>query len=148
SVGSLHLVWTVATDDQAVDHYDIYINGTKLFSSLLANHTVFGLDSLIPYNISVRAVDASGNVSPFSNQVTYIPENTPPGTIPGVPSSFSAVSTGYNMIRLTWTDTSANENGFEVVRSRTPDGAYLPVAIVAANTTNFTDSGLAAQTRY
>ncbi len=67
---------------------------------------------------------------------------------PTVPTGVSATATAYNKIRLNWTDASSNETGFEVVRSATSTGTYVPVGTAPANANTYTDSGLTAAKQY
>ncbi|MBN1676756.1 MAG: fibronectin type III domain-containing protein, partial [Kiritimatiellae bacterium] len=68
-------------------------------------------------------------------------------TVPTAPSGLAAAAQSTTSIRLTWTDNSGNETVFKVDRS--PDGSsWTRVAEPAANTTAWTDSGLAAGTKY
>lgn len=79
------------------------------------------------------------------------PPPPPPGeTAPSAPTSLTAVALSATSIRLAWTDTSTNEDGFEVERCsgrRCTSFASLP-ATVAANTTTYTDNGLVKGTSY
>ncbi|WP_276485216.1 fibronectin type III domain-containing protein [Paraflavitalea pollutisoli] len=70
------------------------------------------------------------------------------GSTMTAPSKLVATTVSHNKINLTWTDNSANETGFEIVRSTTSNGTYSQVATVGADITNFTDSGLLANTKY
>lgn len=67
---------------------------------------------------------------------------------PALPSGLNASASGFDRITLTWTDNSTDETGFELTRSATSNGTYVPVGTVAANITSFTDSGLTASTAY
>ncbi|MFM9909916.1 MAG: fibronectin type III domain-containing protein [Chitinophagaceae bacterium] len=71
---------------------------------------------------------------------------TPAGTAPTAPSNLAGNSPAFNKINLTWTDNSANETGFEIVRSTSLAGTYNPVATLTG--TSYTDSGLTANTAY
>ncbi len=73
-----------------------------------------------------------------------------PGTFPNpnAPSNLAAASAGYNKINLTWADNSSNETGFEITRSATNNGTYLPIATVGANVNTYSDSALNASTTY
>ena len=148
SATAVRLQWTVSTDNEGVARYDIYVNGKKLYSSFENFFVVSHLDSLIPYNFVVRAVDAAGNLSQPSNQTTYLPPDVSPGDLPGIPSEVAAEAIAFNKIKIVWTDTSANESGFEVVRSETSSGTYKPIVTVAANIDSFVDNGLEASTTY
>jgi fibronectin type 3 domain-containing protein len=148
SATSVHLGWQGSTDNEQVARYDVYVNGKKLYTALDKEFNVAHLDSLIPYTFIVRAVDAAGNISAPSNQVTYTPAGAVAGPKPGVPSSVAAVSLAYNKIQINWADTISNETGFEIVRSTTVSGTYVPVTTVNANGTTFIDSGLNSSTKY
>lgn len=73
---------------------------------------------------------------------------TAPGGAPAAPSNVNAVATAFDRINITWTDNSNNETGFEVVRSTSAAGTFVPVATTAAGATSYIDSGLAANTKY
>lgn len=145
---SVRLTWLASTDNEQVARYDVYVNGVKTYSVPESGFTVTGLDSLIPYNFVVKAVDVAGNVSPASNQVTYIKSDAVKGPKPGIPAAVAATALDYTKIKLTWNDTISTETGFEVVRSATDGGTYVPVGTAPANSTSFTDSGLAASKKY
>ncbi|HRE50457.1 MAG TPA: PA14 domain-containing protein [Flavitalea sp.] len=296
TLSTVSLKWDASTDNIGVDHYDIYVNGEKLFSATGTSFTVTNLDSLTSYAFTVRAVDKAGNISPASAQVVghthrqglnyqyyngnwtnlpdfnaltpdktglmdtvsinsgvktqdnhygflwqgyiYIPvtatytfetysddgsrlyidepysdsatilvdndgihgatsktgtillsagyhriaiaffqgtggqemqlfwsndagmsrqriprnffvyENVELAPAPAMPGSLTATGAAYNKITLEWEDNSNDETGFEIVRSATANGTYLPVGAVGANVGSFTDSALAAQTTY
>lgn len=67
---------------------------------------------------------------------------------PAKPGSFTASGISSSKIRLTWTDLSAGETGFEISRATTSTGTFVNVATTAANSTFYVDSNLAASTRY
>jgi PQQ-dependent dehydrogenase (s-GDH family) len=74
---SLLLTWTAATDNIGVAGYDVYRNGIKMNSSLVAgtSYNVAGLTPNTGYSFYVIAKDAAGNSgTPSSSlQVTTIP---------------------------------------------------------------------------
>ena len=53
-----------------------------------------------------------------------------------------------NKVKLTWSDRSDNETGFQVYRSTFLQGPYSLVTTTASNVTGYTDSGLTANNRY
>ncbi len=290
-----YVAWDAATDNVGVDKYDVYVNGTKAYSTNQLNVTVANLDSNQVYTFYVKARDKAGNVSAPSNQVTastafaatgnginykyyegawsvlpdfstlpiiktgftsipdlsvrnrsdnigflwegyikvptsanytfevcsddgtklyvgkpygytelvnndglhgticksgtiYLSQGVHPlaiayfnatggssislnwqndaglsktavpasayyrkyeintGTAPNPPSNLVATATGFNKIQLTWVSNSANASGYELVRSTSYTGSYVPIATVTG--TSYLDSGLTANTKY
>jgi hypothetical protein len=73
TTSTISIAWTASTDNVAVDHYAIYLNGTL---SNITKQTSFVLTGLVqnqPYAITVKAVDGSNNYSLSSNQITAEP---------------------------------------------------------------------------
>jgi large repetitive protein len=66
---SVSLTWDAATDDVGVIKYEIYVNGLRSYVTLNTSYTVNELTAFNTYAFYVKAIDASGNVSPASNQV-------------------------------------------------------------------------------
>jgi LmbE family N-acetylglucosaminyl deacetylase/3-mercaptopyruvate sulfurtransferase SseA len=70
-----------------------------------------------------------------------------PPTIPASPTGLTATAASFSQINLTWVDNATNETSYRVERS--PDGvSFASVAVLGANTTTFSDTGLAASTIY
>jgi len=65
-----------------------------------------------------------------------------------VPTSVAATALSSSAIRLTWTDTSTREVGYEIERSLTATGGWSRISVTAANATSYQSTGLAAATRY
>jgi len=58
-------------------------------------------------------------------------------------------ATGRNYVSLAWQDNSANETGFELERCAGSGCTnFALIATLGANTTSYTDSGLARRTTY
>jgi chitodextrinase len=77
--GRVDLGWQAATDDVAVTGYDIVRNGNPLVS--VGAVTTYADTSVAPntsYTYTVRARDAAGNSSPFSDPVTVTTPAAPP----------------------------------------------------------------------
>ena len=75
--------------------------------------------------------------------------NAGTGPAPAPPSATLAIAASYNRIDLSWQDNSTNESGFEVHRSTTgASGAFTLRASLAANTSEYSDTGLTASTQY
>ena len=131
------------SDNGKIKRYDIYANGKKLVSTTLNVFTVYGLTSGKNYAFTVVAVDDAGNESAPSNQVT----NT--GQIkPAVPSAFAVATINSGTLKLTWTDNSTNETGFELQRSKALAGPYVAIATTLHDVRSYSDSNLTPSTRY
>ena len=68
SQSSVDLAWTASTDDVAVDRYDVFVNGVKMYTTSNTYVTVAGLKPDQLYTFTVKARDAAGNLSAPSNQ--------------------------------------------------------------------------------
>ena len=112
-----------------------------------ANNFTDFADTSLPtgatYYYQVVANNADGN-SPSSNIAHASTQAAQP---PATPSGLTATGVATNEIDLTWTDTSGNEDGFNLERS-TNGGNYTTIGMVAANVTNYADTGLADGTTY
>jgi chitodextrinase/poly(3-hydroxybutyrate) depolymerase len=65
-----YLKWNAASDNVGITKYEIYLNGVKAYTTNSTSFTVSNLDSNVTYTMYVKALDAAGNVSAPSNQVT------------------------------------------------------------------------------
>jgi chitodextrinase len=120
------LSWTGATDNVAVASYDIYKDGTLVANSTTSPYTVTGLSASTSYVFTVKAKDASNNISVSSNAVTVTtlaPDTEAPTTL---------------------TFTGATDNigvtAYEIYK----DGAL----IATVNNSPYTVTGLSASTTY
>lgn len=70
-------------------------------------------------------------------------------TVPTAPGGLAASAASTSQINLTWTDNSANETAFKVERATSGDGPWTEIAgALAANTTSYSATNLAASTTY
>ncbi len=93
------------------------------------------------------AVQYSDFISSTPNPDPEPPPPPPPGEIPAAPANLTATPTGPSSVRLTWTDASDNENGFEV-QVRPEGGRWQAATRLPANTTSADVTGLEAGRRY
>ena len=70
------ITWEASTDNVEVAGYNVYVKGTKVNASLVANPTydLTGLTEGTEYTVTVTAVDAAGNESEPSEAVTFTTE--------------------------------------------------------------------------
>jgi len=74
------------------------------------------------------------------------PVSATPHNPPLAPSSLNASGLDRSQVKLTWTDRSSNESGFEIERAT--GTTFTRIATAPANTTTFTDTGLQPATLY
>jgi predicted esterase len=77
----------------------------------------------------------------------FVDETPLPGNPPASPGNLSAVAVSHDQINLSWADSSNNETGFQLLR-RSGSGNYVPIALVGANVTAYSDTNLSAATTY
>ena len=64
------IAWTASTDAVGVTGYDIYKNGTLVGSSVTTSYGVSGLTAGTTYSFTIKAKDATGNISAASNALS------------------------------------------------------------------------------
>jgi alpha-tubulin suppressor-like RCC1 family protein len=74
----------------------------------------------------------------------YNPESI---TLPGTPTALTAQAISSSQIALTWTNV-AIENGYYVERGPGASGPWMRIVTATADTTNYNDTGLSANTAY
>jgi chitinase len=145
--------WSASTDaGTGVAGYRVFRNGdgtpiatvqtlTYTDGSVAANtaysYTIVAFDGASPANVSAPSAAVSATTPPMPPQ----PDTTPPST----PAQLRATALSTSEIGLEWnasTDSGMGVAGYRIYR----DGNATPIA--AVQTTSFTDSGLAAGTRY
>ncbi|MCE2560006.1 MAG: fibronectin type III domain-containing protein, partial [Acidobacteria bacterium] len=75
------------------------------------------------------------------------PPPPPPPSLPARPTDLKVMATGSTSVKVTWTDQSNNEDGFEV-QSRLQGAGWRTAARVAANTESADVTGLQSGGRY
>lgn len=71
------LSWTGATDNVGVTAYEIYKDGVLLTTVTASPYTVAGLSASTTYVFTIKAKDAAGNTSTFSNSVSITTTSAP-----------------------------------------------------------------------
>lgn len=134
------LSWTASTDNVGVVGYDVYQGTSLLTTTTNTTINVTGLSEQSPYTYSIRAKDASSNVSGVANIVftTLSNENRP-----SAPVNLRASDITQNTVTLAW-KASTDKNGgvitYEVFKSRTKIGT--------TTNTSFEVTGLQANKNY
>jgi hypothetical protein len=98
------------------------------------------------FQYSVRAINANGE-SPWSEWATVRVAEQPPQS----PSDLRAIDQGnHQQVRITWNDTSDNEQGFRILRSEYVAGSWSAATIlnVSRNVTSYLDTPGLGRFRY
>ncbi|MEV8590822.1 fibronectin type III domain-containing protein [Streptomyces sp. NPDC051180] len=107
SASTVHVMWSAAADDRAVDGYAVYREGTKVkdvpATTLMTD--VVGLAPGAPHTFTVRARDAAGNLSAPSSPVTATTPRTTAEdrTPPTAPGALRVTADGSRAATLRWT---------------------------------------------
>jgi rhamnogalacturonan endolyase len=104
--------------------------------------------------LTINPVSGSSDLGPFlSAGWVYdaldliIPNSTNNAAPPAAPSGLTATAVSAGQINLAWTDNATNETNFLIERA--PDATnFVQIAALAADTTNYSDTGLAPLTTY
>ncbi len=146
SGSTVNLAWTASTDNVGVSNYLIERcegAGCTAFAQIATATTASfgdaGLTNGTTYRYRVRATDAAGNLSGYSNIATVTTTDT---QAPSTPGSFSGTAPSSSQVSLTWTAATDNVGvaGYRVTRNGS--------LIATVTTLVYTDSGLTASTTY
>jgi hypothetical protein len=144
---SVRLTWAdCATTETGFQVERIATGGTWTRVASLAADVLTWTDTTTAggttYQYRVRATTAT-DYSPYSSPATV----TTPEPVPQVPTNLKAAASGSATVKLTWTDASTNETGFEIQRS-TDGVSFATVATTAANSSNYSNGSLKSKTLY
>jgi hypothetical protein len=147
SASQIKLSWTDNSANETGFQIDRW-NGSAWaqIGTVGANVTTYtdaGLSPSTTYYYEVGAYNSAGTA--WTNYVTV---TTPAATVtaPNAPSNLAGTATSASQIKLSWTDNSANETGFQI--DRWNGSAWAQIGTVGANVTTYTDSGLSPSTTY
>ena len=156
SATQINLSWTASTDNLGVTGYELERcsgAGCSIFTTLTTVTTTTynntGLTAATSYSYHVRAVDAAGNRSAFSNVASATTPTAPDTSAPTVPPGLTATAASSTQINLTWT-ASTDDVGVTGYRLERCQGAGCTTwaQIATPTTTSYPDSALAASTAY
>ena len=149
SGSQINVSWTDNANNEDGFLLERSTDGTTFvrLASLGANVTSYsngGLTAGTTYHYRVRAQNAGG-YSVYSNTASATPQAAT--TPPAAPTGLTAASVSQTQINLSWTDNSANEDGFIVEISL--DGvSWTEKGRVGPNVTTFASGGLNKRTFY
>ena len=105
--------------------------------------TATGLTAGVTYTFRVKARNAAGDSTP-SNEASATPSGSGP---PAPPTNLTATVQSSTSVVLNWSDNASNETNY-IVDRRSGGGAYAELAILGANVTTATATGLTAGVTY
>src|SRR5713226_3532998 len=155
SGAQINLSWTASTDNVGVTGYRVERcqgAGCSTFVQIATpTGTTYGNTGLAagtPYSYRVRATDAAGNLSDYSNTAsatTLTPDTQPPTS----PSNLAATAASSGQINLSWTASTDNVGvtGYLVERCQGA-GCSTFAQIGSTASTAYGDAGLSASTAY
>ena len=158
SQSSITISWTASTDDIGVTDYQVErctglscTTFTQVGTAQNSPYIDASLTASTGYSYHVRAVDAAGNTSGWSNVVgatTQAPDTQAPTT----PTNLQAATPptgGSSTINLTWTASTDNVGVTQYNVERCSGASCTTFAQVGTSTTNsYSDTGLTASTLY
>ena len=152
----VNLTWVASTDNVGVTGYLVErcsgascTSFAQIGTSTTANFSDSGLTASTSYGYRVRATDAAGNLSTYSNTASATTQVGPDTTPPTAPTGLVATASSGTQIGLAWTASTDNAGvtGYRV--ERCSGASCTSFAQIGTSTTaNFSDSGLTASTSY
>ena len=133
------LRWNASTDNVVVAGYYVYLNGAQVATPSSTSANITGLNAGNTYTLTVKARDASGNIS-ASSAALYV--TTPDVEAPSVPGGLVAGNITETGFTLGWNASSDNVSvtGYDVYLG----GSYLK----STASTSTTVTGLSASNTY
>ena len=122
-----NLSWNASTDNVGVTGYDVYQGSTVIASVSGTTRQVTGLTANTAYSFRVKAKDAAGNISGYSNiaNVTTLP-NATTGCSGGI-SSFPYTE-GFENTLGGWTQSTADDINWTIDANGTPSSNTGPTS--------------------
>ena len=152
----INLSWTASTDNVGVTGYLIErcqsagcSNFAQIATSSTAAYSNTGLTAATSYSYRVRATDAAGNLSSYSNTATAATSSGSDTQPPTVPTNLTAAGAGSTQINLSWTASTDNVGvtGYLIERCQGA-GCSNFAQIATSTTTSYSNTGLTAGTSY
>ncbi|MGB2591015.1 MAG: LamG-like jellyroll fold domain-containing protein, partial [Candidatus Acidiferrum sp.] len=153
---SINLSWTASTDNVGVTNYLLERcagSGCSSFSQIATptgtSYSDSGLAASTSYSYRVRATDAAGNLSGYSNVATVVTASAPDTAPPTAPTNLTATPISTSQINLSWTASTDNVGVTNYLVERCLGSGCISFSQVATPAgTTYSDTGLAASTSY
>jgi chitodextrinase len=154
STAQINLSWTASTDNVGVTGYRVErcqgggcSNFAQIATSTGTTFNDSGLLASTAYSYRVRATDAAGNLSGYSNTASATTQGDT--TPPSAPTNLNATATSGTQINLSWTASTDNVGvtGYRVERCQ-GSGCSTFAQVGTPTGTTFSDTGLTPSTAY
>ncbi len=153
---SINLTWTASTDNVGVAEYKVErcqgaacANFAQIATPAASTFNDTGLTASTAYSYRVRAADAAGNNSAYSNVFSTTTPASTDTTPPTAPTNLTATAASSSQLNLAWTASTDNVGvtGYKVERC-SGSGCANFAQIATPTGTTFNDTGLTASTSY
>src|SRR5262249_16766100 len=150
----INLSWTASTDNVGVTNYLIERQdpGSSTFTQVGAttatSYSSTGLSASSSYNYRVRASDAAGNLSAYSNTASPTTAPAPDTQAPAAPSSLSAAASGTTQINVSWAASTDNVGVASYLIERQDPGSSTFTQVGTTTATSYSSTGLTAASTY
>jgi chitodextrinase len=140
----VNLSWTASNDNVGVTGYEVFRNGAYLATATATSFSDTTASPSTPYTYEVRALDAAGNRSGFSNSAVVVTPAPPDTQAPSDPTDLIGIAASSAQVNLSWTASSDNVGvaGYEIYR----DGALI--ASTTGTGTGYSDTTATASTTH
>ncbi len=137
---SATIYWDAATDNIEVVGYDLYQNNDFISTSTITEFDLINLNPDTTYSIALKAKDAAGNMSDFSNSVTFItlPSDTNDQCINGI-SSYPYTQ-GFEDNLGNWTQSTTDDFDWSFNSGTTPSNGTGPNSAIEGNSYLYLES--------
>ncbi|MFD0863049.1 S8 family serine peptidase [Sungkyunkwania multivorans] len=122
---TLTLTWNASNDNVGVTGYDVYEGGSLIGSVAVTTANVTGLTANTAYSFSVKAKDAAGNESAFSNTVNVTTTGGSGGGCTGGIASYPYSESFENTLGA-WSQDTGDSHNWTVRSGGTPSNGTGP----------------------
>ncbi|HEI8868846.1 TPA: chitinase [Serratia odorifera] len=144
---TISLTWTASQDNQGVDHYEIWRDGSKVAHAIVPEWKDKNIKPATTYGYYVIAVDKAGNHSEASatTLVTSAADNNQPEQdiqLPSTPQGIQASHISQTSVTLNWQAATDNVGviHYQIWRNG--------IAVATSKVTNWSDNNLKAGNQY